>query len=141
MTIVNLGASMPSARRLVCAGFAAALVLAAATPALAGRQVRGDDVARLLAGRKFQIDCIDGTTGHGQVTQYGVASVAYRRPSSSRGKAEEYDNAVVRVRGIEICLAWRRFGGGGNGCYPVSEEASGRYRLRTGPLWCDISPN
>jgi hypothetical protein len=44
------------------------------------------------------------------------------------------------VKGVEICLAWKQFGGGGDGCYPVSEEAAGRYRLSTGPLWCDISP-
>ena len=45
----------------------------------------------------------------------------------------------MRVKGVEICLAWKQFGGGGDGCYPVSEEAAGRYRLSTGPAWCDIS--
>jgi hypothetical protein len=140
MKFVNMSSSMPMPHRFVCAGFAVAIMLAATIPALAGRQVRGDDVARILNGKRFQIDCIDGTTGHGQVSQYGVATVAYRRPSSSTSKAEEFDNAVVRVRGVEICLAWRQFGGGGNGCYPVSEESGGRYRLSTGPLWCDISP-
>ena len=74
------------------------------------------------------------------VNQFGVASVSYRRPSMPSRKPDEYDNAVVRVRGVDICLAWRRFGGGGDGCYPVSEETAGRYRLSTGPLWCDISP-
>ena len=38
---------------------------------------------------------------------------------------EETDHAVVRVKGVEICLAWKQFGGGGDGCYPVSEEAAG----------------
>jgi hypothetical protein len=137
MKFADMHASMPSPRRLVCAALAIAMVLAATESTFAGRQVRGDDVAKLLTGKQFQIECIDGTVGRGQVNQYGVASVSYRRDSS---KPEEYDNAVVRVRGVDICLAWRRFGGGGDGCYPVSEQASGRYRLSTGVLWCDISP-
>jgi hypothetical protein len=140
MKFAAKNASMPSAQRFVCAGFAMAIMLVATVPAHAGRQVRGDDVARILNGKQFHIECIDGTVGRGQVSEYGVASVAYRRPYMSRRKTEEVDNAVVRVRGVEICLAWRQFGGGGNGCYPVSEESAGRYRLSTGPLWCDISP-
>src|SRR3954452_4276890 len=139
MKFADMNASMPTPQRFVRAGFAMALILGATVPAHAGRQVRGDDVARILNGKQFQIECIDGTVGRGQVSEYGVASVSYRRPYASRRK-EESDNAVVRVRGVEICLAWRQFGGGGNGCYPVSEESAGRYRLGTGPLWCDISP-
>lgn len=138
MTFADINASMPRPRRFVCAGVVLAIMLAA-TPAIAGRQVRGDDVARMLNGKQFNIECIDGTVGRGQVSQHGVASVSYRRPLS-RSKVEQYDNAVVRVRGNDICLAWRQFGGGGNGCYPVSEESGGRYRLSTGPLWCDIRP-
>ena len=46
--------------------------------------------------------------------------MSYRRSSDQR---EERDNAVLRVKGVEICLAWKQFGGGGDGCYPVSEEA------------------
>ena len=107
------------------------------SPASAGRQVHGSDVARLLTGRAFRIECIDGTTGRGQVTS-GHRQRAL--PASVRSGPEETDNAVVRVKGVEICLAWKQFGGGGDGCYPVSEEAGGRYRLSTGPLWCDISP-
>jgi hypothetical protein len=140
MTFATANPIMPGLQRFVCAGFALAIVLVATSPAHAGRQVRGDDVARILNGKQFHIECIDGTVGRGQVSEYGVVSVAYRRPSMSRSKTEEFDNAVVRVRGVEICLAWRQFGGGGNGCYPVSEESTGRYRLSTGPLWCDISP-
>jgi hypothetical protein len=136
---VNMRISKSTIQHFVGAGLALAITLAA-DPAFAGHQVRGDDVAQLLVGRPFQIECIDGTVGHGQISQFGMATVAYRRPSMSSRKPEEYDNAVVRVRGVEICLAWRRFGGGGDGCYPVSEEAAGRYRLSTGPLWCDISP-
>jgi hypothetical protein len=135
MKFIVTDSIMPRLRDLVCAGFAIAMTLDA-TSAFAGSQVQGGDVARLLAGRAFHIECVDGTQGRGQVSQHGVASVSYRRPSDSR---EANDNAVLRVKGVEICLAWKQFGGGGDSCYPVSEEAAGRYRLSTGPLWCDIS--
>ena len=82
--------------------------------------------------------CVDGTQGRGQISQTGQINVSYRRPSDPR---EERDAAILRVKGVEICLAWKQFGGGGDGCYPVSEEAQGRFRLNQGPLWCDISPN
>jgi len=129
--------SMTNFRRAVCAGIAVGAMSAAILPAEAGRQVHGGDVARILTGKAFRIECIDGTTGRGQISEHGVANVSYRRPSEQR---EERDNAVLRVKGVEICLAWKQFGGGGDSCYPVSEEATGRFRLSTGPLWCDISP-
>ena len=133
----SLSVSMTSLRRVVCGAFAAALMVGATLPAEAGRQVHGGDVARLLMGRSFRIECVDGTEGRGQISQAGVVNVLYRRPQVPR---EESDHAVMRVRGVEICLAWKQFNGGGDGCYPVSEEAQGRFRLSTGPLWCDISP-
>jgi hypothetical protein len=132
----SAGVSMASARHLVCAGFAAAITIGATSVADAGRQVHGGDVARLLMGRTVKIECVDGTQGRGQISQAGVINVLYRRPQSPR---EETDRAAMRVKGVEICLAWKHFGGGGDGCYPVSEEAAGRYRLSTGPAWCDIS--
>jgi len=132
----SLSSIMTSPRRVVCAAFAVGMIIGATLPAEAGRQVHGGDVARLLSGRTFRIDCVDGTHGRGQVTQAGVINVLYRRPQEQR---EETDRAVMRVRGVEICLAWKQFNGGGDGCYPVSEEAAGRYRLSTGPAWCDIS--
>jgi hypothetical protein len=128
---------MPSLRNALCVGFVIAMTLADAWPALAGRQVHGGDVARLLTGRAFRIECVDGTQGRGQINQHGQIHVSYHRPSDCR---EETDNAMLRVKGVEICLSWKQFGGGGDGCYPVSEEAQGRFRLSTGPLWCDISP-
>ena len=138
MKYISTDAIMPRCKQFVVAGVAVVLALTATSLAFAGRQVQGGDVARLLTGRAFLIDCVDGTQGRGQVTPHGVINVSYRRPSDSR---EESDNAVIRVRGVEICLAWKQFGGGGDGCYPVSEEVAGaRYRLSTGPLWCDISP-
>ena len=132
----SAGVSMASARQFVCAGFAVSMMIGATLPAEAGRQVHGGDVARLLMGRAVKIECVDGTQGRGQITQAGVINVLYRRPQSQR---EESDRAAMRVKGVEICLAWKQFNGGGDGCYPVSEEAAGRYRLSTGPAWCDIS--
>jgi hypothetical protein len=144
MKFISMDAIMTRRKSFVSAGFAVAVVVGAMTfgatsPAFAGRQVHGGDVARLLSGRTFRIECVDGTVGRGAVSVAGVANVSYRRPSMSG--PEETDHAVMRVRGVEICLAWKQFGGGGDGCYPVSEEVAGsRYRLSTGPLWCDISP-
>jgi hypothetical protein len=129
-------ATMTKRKHFVLAGLTLVLAVTGAAPAFSGRQIHGGDVARLLTGRDFRVECIDGTQGRGQVSADGMASVSYRRPSDRR---EASDYAVLRVRGAEICLAWRQFGGG-SGCYPVSEEAAGRYRLSTGPLWCDISP-
>ena len=138
MKYIFKDAIMPKRKHVVLAGFAVALALAATSPALAGRQVHGGDVARLLSGKSFRIECVDGTLGRGQISPQGMIHVSYRRPTAS---ADESDNALMRVKGVEICLAWKQFGGGGDGCYPVSEEAAGsRYRLSTGPAWCDISP-
>ena len=127
---------MPRLHSFVLASIGIATALVQATSAFAGRQVHGGDVARLLAGKLFVIQCFDGTRGRGQFSQHGVVTANYRRPSTA---AEENDRAVVRVRGVEICLAWKQFGGGGDGCYPVSEEAGGTFRLGSGPLWCDIT--
>jgi hypothetical protein len=130
--------AMPPLSTLVSVGFALAITVTATSTALAGRQVHGGDVARLLSGHAFHIECVDGTQGRGQISQTGQINVAYRRPSDGH---EERDAAMLRVKGVEICLSWKQFGGGGDGCYPVSEEAQGRFRLNQGPLWCDISPN
>ena len=139
MHFISTASIMPKLQSVVCAGFVIAISLVAVSPASAGRQVHGGDVARMLTGKAFRIECVDGTIGRGQVSVAGVANVSYRRPSMSG--PEETDHAVMRVKGVEICLAWKQFGGGGDGCYPVSEEVAGsRYRLSTGPLWCDISP-
>lgn len=128
---------MPGLRIAVVAALAAAAVASTTIPATAGRQVHGGDVARVLAGKSFRIECVDGTQGRGQFSTQGAVSVSYRRPTAG---VEENDHAAVRVRGVEICLSWKQFGGGGTGCYPVYEQESGRFRLGSGPLWCDISP-
>ena len=132
-----MGASMPRLQSFVVASFAMAIMFGGVLPASAGRQVHGGDVARVLAGKAFHIECVDGTQGRGQISQQGAISVSYRRASNA---PEERDHANVKVHGVEICLSWKQFGGGGSGCYAVYEEDHGRFRLGSGPLWCDISP-
>ena len=123
-------------RTVVGAGFVAAIMLVTTLSASAGHDVDAGDVVRPLTGKAFRIECADGTQGRGQISRHGMVNVSYRRPSDTQNAS---DNAALRVRGAEICLAWKQFGGGGDGCYPVSEEARGRYRLGSGPMWCDIS--
>lgn len=130
---------MPRVKGIVPVGVVAAMAILAASPATAGRQVHGGDVARILAGKAFQIQCVDGTRGSGQFTPQGVVTVSYRRPNGRNGGAEENDHAVVRVRGVEICLSWKHFGGGGNACYPVHQHGAGQYRLGSDLIWCDIN--
>jgi hypothetical protein len=130
---------MPRLQHLVCAGLASAALLVGASTASAERQVHGGDVARVLSGKAFRIECVDGTHGRGQFDTHGLISVSYRRPNARNGTPEEFDLAKVRVRGVEICLSWKQFGGGGNGCYPVYEQR-GKFRLGSGLVWCDISP-
>lgn len=127
---------MPRRKSFVLAGIAAVAAIGGASSASAERQVHGGDVARVLAGRAFHIQCVDGTQGKGEFTQNGLVTVSYRRPN---GRPLENDRAQVRVKGVEICLAWKQFGGGGDGCYPVHEKARDTYRLGIGPIWCDIS--
>jgi hypothetical protein len=127
---------MPSRSSVVLAGIAIAVTLTAMPAALAGNRVHAADVAKVLSGKNFRIDCIDGTHGRGQVTNQGIANLSYRRPADGR---EANDSTLIQVKGVDMCLSWQRFAGGGRGCYPVSEESAGRYRLSTGPLWCDIS--
>lgn len=134
--VANAGVMMSVFHGAAGAGLVMAMMLAVTPPAAAGREVNANDVVRLLSGKAFRIQCVDGTQGHGQINRRGMVNVSYRRPSETQS---ESDHAVLRVRGSEICLAWTQFGGGGDGCYPVSEEAQGRYRLGSGPIWCDIT--
>lgn len=126
---------MPKGLRIVLAG----LVLAAvASPAMAERPISGAEAARLLSGKQFLIQCVDGTQGYGAFNNHGVVNVAYRRFHSDRSSPDMRDRATVRARGHEICLAWKEFDGGGDGCYPVAEQASGHYKIGSGMRWCEI---
>jgi hypothetical protein len=42
------------------------------------------------------------------------------------------------ARGQEICLAWKEFDGGGDGCYPSAEKDAGHYRIGGTMRWCEI---
>jgi hypothetical protein len=44
----------------------------------------------------------------------------------------------VHARGNEICLAWKEFDGGGDGCYPVAEKDTGHFRIGSVMRWCEI---
>jgi hypothetical protein len=127
---------MPRLMSFVLAGMVAGVAIGTSN-AWAERQVHGGDVARILAGKAFNIQCVDGTRGRGEFSNNGVVSVSYRRPN---GPPLESDRAMVRVKGVEICLAWKQFGGGGDGCYPVLDQGQGTYRFGSGPIWCDIRP-
>ena len=87
MKSISTESIMPKLQGVVCAGFVFAMSLGAVSPAFAGRQVHGGDVARIFTGKAFRIEC-DGTTGRGQISEHGVANVSYRRPSDQREERE-----------------------------------------------------
>jgi hypothetical protein len=130
---------MPKPVRIVlaCLTFVAA-VLAASPQALAERPISGAEAQQLLAGKQFLIQCVDGTQGYGVFNMHGVVNVAYRRFNAHRNAPDQRDRATVRARGNEICLAWREFDGGGDGCYPISEKNVGHYRIGSAMRWCEI---
>jgi hypothetical protein len=134
-----MGATMPKLFRVVLTGvlFAAAAV-AASVPAHAERPITGAEAQRLLAGKQFLIQCVDGTQGYGVFNTHGLVTVAYRRFNARNGTPDERDRATVRARGNEICLAWKQFDGGGDGCYPVSQKNAGHYRIGSSMRWCEI---
>ena len=88
MKSISTESIMSKLQGFVCAGFVFAMALVAVSPAFAGRQVHGGDVSRILTGKAFRIECVDGTTGRGQISEHGVANVSYRRPSDQREERE-----------------------------------------------------
>jgi hypothetical protein len=120
------------------AAAAAFIALVSAAPALADRTLSGAEAQRLLAGKRFNLQCIDGTRGTGSFSGRSV-TVSYKRPAAGDDAMETMDRATVSTRGNEICLNWKQFDGGGNGCYPVAERSTGNYRLGSSSRWCDIS--
>src|SRR4249919_986129 len=93
MKSISTESIMPKLQGVVCAGFVFAMSLGAVSPAFAGRQVHGGDVARIFTGTAFRIEC-DGTTGRGQISEHGVASVSYRRPSDQRAASDRPGNVT-----------------------------------------------
>ena len=129
---------MPKLDRFVLAGLVSVSTGVAITPAFAERPISGAEAVKLLSGRSFLIACFNGTRGRGHFSEQGVVNISYKRSSSSPSAPEEKDRAVVRVRGPELCLAWNNFGGGGEGCYPVTEFGTGMYRIGGSTVWCDV---
>ena len=130
---------MPKPFRAVVARLdLASAALVASSAAFAERPLSGAEAARLLAGKQFLIQCVDGTQGYGVFNQHGVVNVAYRRMHTHRDAPDLRDRATVRPRGNEICLAWKEFDGGGDGCYPVAEKVAGHYRIGSAMRWCEI---
>jgi hypothetical protein len=134
-----MGVNMPKPVRVVVARLAViAAALAVSSQASAERPISGAEAARLLAGKQFQIMCVDGTHGYGVFNTHGVVTVAYRRYNARASAPDMRDRATVQARGNEICLAWKEFDGGGDGCYPVSEKNTGHFRIGSTMRWCEI---
>ena len=117
---------------VLCTGFAIP------TAALAERPISGAEAQRLLSGKQFLISCVDGTQGYGVFNTHGAVNVVYRRFNAPQNAPDQRDRATVQSRGNDICLAWREFGGGGDGCYPVTEMSIGHYRIGGTMRWCEI---
>ena len=130
---------MSKAVRIVLTRFVlVSAALVASSAAFAERPISGAEAQRLLAGKQFLIQCVDGTQGYGVFNTHGVVTVAYRRFNSRSDAPDMRDRATVRARGHEICLAWKEFDGGGDGCYPVAEKDAGHFRIGSAIRWCEI---
>lgn len=130
---------MPKPLRIVLACIAlASTALAFTSPAVAERLITGAEAQRLLSGKQFLIQCVDGTQGYGVFNTHGIVNVAYRRFNMRNDAPDLRDRATVRARGNEICLHWKEFDGGGDGCYPVSEKNVGHFRIGSAMRWCEI---
>jgi hypothetical protein len=130
---------MPKPVRVVLACFALVFTtLAFSSQSFAERPISGAEAQRLLAGKQFLIQCVDGTQGYGVFNTHGVVTVAYRRFNTRSDAPDLRDRATVRARGHEICLAWKEFDGGGDGCYPVAEKNANHFRIGGAMRWCEI---
>ncbi len=122
----------------------AATVLAAAAfsaPVLAERALTGSEAQALLAGRRFEFNCIDGTTGMASYGKGGVAKAIYRSPTARDTAMEETDEGRVRSAGEDVCIHWQRLNSGREGCYRMTERKPGLYRIATTDQarWCDLT--
>ena len=117
-----------------------ALSILAPGVAIADKVMTGAEAQRALAGKRFILACADGTKGTGSYSASGVAQASYTRPNSRDDAGLKPDRASVRAQGAEICLNWKKLNGGGEGCYGVTERASGSFRLASASGgWCDIT--
>ena len=116
-----------------------AAILTVASPAVAEHAITGAEAQRLLAGKSFQLQCVDGTSGRGVFGAHNVVTVSYRRSGATEIAQEQRDRATVQARGNEICISWTQFDGGGDSCYAVAERAANSYRIGSPIRWCDIT--
>jgi len=126
-------------KMLVRAAAVAAVAIVATSPAPADRRITGAEAQKALAGKTFQLQCIDGTLGRGFFNSNGVVTVSFKRSAAREDAAETVERAVVQVRGDQICVAWKEFDGGGNSCYPVTMRSPTLFRLGVDGRWCDIA--
>ena len=125
--------------RTVAAAAIAATAFSA--PVLADRVLTGSEAQSLLAGRRFDFNCIDGTIGMASYERSGVAKAIYRSPTAPETAMEETDEGRVRSAGEDVCIHWQRLNFGREGCYRMTERAPGSYRIATlnQGRWCDLN--
>ena len=122
--------------------FAAAVLAAAAfsAPVLAERAMTGSEAQTLLAGRRFEFNCIDGTSGWASYERSGLAKAIYRMPNMRETAMEVADTGRVRSAGNDLCIRWQQLNFGEEGCYRMTQYSPGRYRIATSDQgrWCDL---
>ena len=124
--------------RIFTAAILAATILT--VPVLADRILTGPEAQSLLAGRRFEFNCIDGTTGLASYERSGMAKAIFRMPNMRDTAMEESDVGHVRSSGNDLCIRWQQLNSGQEGCYRMTEHAPGRYRIATSDQarWCDL---
>ncbi len=120
--------------------FAFALLLASMAPALADAPLQGAEAQRLLDGKRFSFNCVNGTTGFASYAGE-TATALYKMPSARETDLEENDLGHVQASGDALCIRWQRLNGGKNDCYKVHAKEPGSYRIASpdGRLWCDFT--
>jgi hypothetical protein len=122
--------------------FAAAILAATAftAPALADRILSGSEAQTLLAGHRFEFNCIDGTRGWASYERSGLAKAIYRMPNMRETAMEIADEGRVRSAGNDLCIRWQQLNSGQESCYRMTEHSPGRYRIATSDQtrWCDF---
>ncbi len=82
------------------AAAAALIALLSAAPALADRTLSGAEAQRLLAGKRFNLQCIDGTRGTGSFSGRSVTELIFRRSNLSGDLLENVTPELfTRMRG------------------------------------------
>jgi hypothetical protein len=121
------------------AAIAAASVIA--VPALADREMNGNEAHQTLAGQKFAFHCADGTRGEARYAHSGVAMASYRQSSVGEDVKEIQDQGRVRAAGANLCIRWNNLNGGQESCFRVTERKPGQYRISLEDKigWCDIT--